>query len=193
MTIMRVFLALALTLAPSIARADAPAMVTQAQLDALGRLVDATPDDSADKPALLHRRAELYLQQADFYAAHPERPAAADKGTQWQLAGAKELLTAAELPRFSTYARADEVLFRLARELTVAHREAAGRRFFKQLITDYPQSKFIPDAFFAFGDFYFEQHDCETASKFYDKVLSLGPSRVYEAARGKLDACAGMR
>jgi TolA-binding protein len=175
---------------PAPAAEPAPPRVTQAQLDELGKLIDAAPDDGADKPALRHHRAELYLRQSAWFAAHPEVADAAKKRSQWQLAGAKELLDTTRLPGFRSYPRADEVLFSFLRELLLVNQAPEARKICKRLMVDYPDSEYIPDAFFALGEFHFAQHDYQTAARYYEKVLDFGESRVSDAARRQLEACA---
>ena len=46
----------------------------------------------------------------------------------------------------------DEVLFRLATLLTGAKKDDQAREFFHRLIKDYPNSKYIPDAYLAFAE-----------------------------------------
>src|SRR6185369_5368945 len=64
-------------------------------------------------------------------------------------------------------------------------KEEAARKYFKRLIKDYPQSKFLPDAFLSFGEYYFENKELENALKFYEKVMQYPDSRVYSYARYK--------
>jgi tetratricopeptide (TPR) repeat protein len=188
---MRRALVLALALVATAARAgDPPSSLTQAQLDVLKRLIDATPDDSPEKPDLLFRRAEMYLQQARFYAAHPERPDAAKKRVEWQRAGIAALIAVADEPRFAGYSRADEVLFYLAWELTQSQRESSGRAYYQRLLTLHPRSKFTPDAMTALGDASFDKGDLVAAAALYQKVVALGPSRTRDYAQYKLAWCA---
>ena len=53
----------------------------------------------------------------------------------------------------------DEVLFRLAFLLTSVKKEDQAREFFHRLIKDYPNSKYIPDAYLSFAEYYFDL-DC---------------------------------
>jgi tetratricopeptide (TPR) repeat protein len=182
--------------------------VTDAQIKVLARLIDNTSDSDPEKPDLLFRMAELYNEQYRYYdfrareldekvfdAGNAGNQALASqlknqqndyqkKAQQWLLASAKEYLEVADHPdKYGSYKRMDEVLFYLAYMLTEVKKEDAARKYFKRLIKDYPKSKFVPWAFFAFGQYYFEQKNFEDAMKFYDKVLQFPESSVYSYAK----------
>ena len=65
----------------------------------------------------------------------------------------------------------------------------AARKYFKRLIVERPQSRFVPNAFLSFGDYFFGQGDFENALKFYDKVLAFPGSNVADYARYKSGWC----
>ena len=69
--------------------------------------------------------------------------------------------------------------------LNQVKKEDAARKYFKRLIKDYPKSKFIPYAFLAFGDYFFDQKQLEDALKFYDKVMQFPESPIYGYAKYK--------
>ncbi|MFI5288106.1 MAG: tol-pal system YbgF family protein, partial [Polyangia bacterium] len=188
--------------------------VTDAQIRVLRRLIDNTDDKDPDKPDLLFRMAELYAEQQRYYdfrareldqkifdAGNKGDAPAADRfraqqtdflkrKQQWLLAAVKEYLEVAEHPdKYSSYKRMDEVLFDLAYLLQQVKKEDAARKFFKQLIKDYPKSKFIPDAFLSFGEYFFDQKDIENALKFYDRVMQYPESRVFGYAKYKEGWC----
>jgi hypothetical protein len=173
----------------SAARADEARPITQAQLDVLDRLIKLTPDDNPNKPDLLYRRALLYLDQARYHAAHPDLHDAAKKREAWQLAGIKALLELADGPRFGSYAKADQVLFRLAQALLEVHREDAARRYLKRLLLDYPKSPRTADTMAAFGDYYRDAANCADAIQFYDRAIALGGPRIAASVSQKRDGC----
>jgi len=84
----------------------------------------------------------------------------------------------------------DEVLFDLAWLLTEVKHEDSARVYFRRLIRDYPTSKYIPDAYLSFGDYYFEKKQFVDAIRFYDKVAQFPKSRVF-ATRATSRAGAG--
>ncbi len=184
--------------------------VTDSQIKVLQRLVDTTADNDPEKPELLFRMAELYAEQQRYYNFRArdldqkifdaktaqkkdvEQKLKADQANyqklenQWLLGAVKKYIAVVEPPgKYASYKRMDEVLFYLAYLLTQVKKEEAARNYFKRLIKDYPESKFLPDAFFAFGEYYFENKDLEAALKFYEKVMKYPDSRVFGYARYK--------
>jgi len=188
--------------------------VTDQQIKVMQRLIQNTSDTDPEKPDLLFRMAELYNEQQRYYnfrareldakifdaqnngdAPGADRMKAqqqdySKKENQWLLASVKEYLEVADHPeKYGSYKKTDEVLFYLAYLLTQVKKEDAARKYFKRLIKDYPNSKFIADAFLSFGEYYFENKDLENALKFYDKVLQYPKSRVYGFAKYKEGWC----
>ena len=83
----------------------------------------------------------------------------------------------------------DEVLFKLAYLLTSVKKEDQAREFFLRLIKDYPNSKYIPDAYLSFAEFYFDKGEMDNALKFYEKVEQFPKSSVYPYAVYKKGWC----
>jgi len=83
----------------------------------------------------------------------------------------------------------DEVLFRLAFLLTSVKKEDQAREFFHRLIKDYPNSKYIPDAYLSFAEYYFDKGEMENALKFYEKVEQFPKASVYPYAVYKKGWC----
>ncbi len=160
-----------------------PKPMMQAQLDVLDRLINVTPDDSPEKPDLLFRRAEMRLEQARQFTAAAD----AAKRERLETAAIRDYLDITE--KFRNYHRLDEVLFYLGYELTQMKHEDMGRNYFKRLIKDFPNSKFIPDVYLSFGEYYFSSGQMDDALKFYEKVLQWPNSRVAGFARYKSAWC----
>jgi tetratricopeptide (TPR) repeat protein len=185
---MRLHAVLLFVCASSVAWGDASLPITQTQLDVLNKLIEATPDGDPNRPDMMFRRATMYLQLADHYAALPgEEPH--KKSELWQLAGVKELVLLVDEPRWSGWPRLDEAEFMLADRLTRIGKEEAARKYFKKLLVERPSSKFVPHAFLSFGEYYFAKNDLENALKFYDKVLTFPNSEVADYARYKSAWC----
>ena len=83
----------------------------------------------------------------------------------------------------------DEVLFKLAYMLTSVKKEDQAREFFLRLIKDYPNSKYIPDAYLSFAEFYFNKGEMDSALRFYEKVEQFPKSSVYPYAVYKKGWC----
>jgi tetratricopeptide (TPR) repeat protein len=182
--------------------------ITEQQINVLKRLIDTTNDNDPEKPDYLFRLAELYNEQRQYYnfrareldqkiydAQNANNGALVSqlKGNQnkyqqlenqWLLASVKAYLEVADHPdKYGSYKRTDEVLFYLAYLLQQVKKDEAARKYFKRLVKDYPRSKFVPYAFFAFGQYYFDNKDLESALKFYDRVLQYPDSTIYPYAK----------
>jgi tetratricopeptide (TPR) repeat protein len=67
----------------------------------------------------------------------------------------------------------DAVLHRLALGLSRLGQHEHARQTWLRLIQGYPESRFVPAAYVAFGDFYARQ-DVEAAVQFYDRAIERG-------------------
>jgi tetratricopeptide (TPR) repeat protein len=167
--------------------------VTNEQINLLKRLLANVADNDPDKPELLFQLGDLHGEQQRFYrfrarqldqkifdarAAHRDAEAARltaeqadDEKREGQalLESVKQYVAVAE--HYPQYKRLDEVLFNLGHLLMQVHKEDAARSYYKRLIKDHPTSRFIPDAYFAFGEYYFDHKDLENALAFYEKVM----------------------
>jgi tetratricopeptide (TPR) repeat protein len=59
----------------------------------------------------------------------------------------------------------------------------------KDLIKNYPTSKYVPDAYLMFGEFYFEHAKIEKALMAYKRVVEFKDSKVYTYAMYKMGWC----
>jgi TolA-binding protein len=181
--------------------------LTDAQIEKMRALIRFTENDDPQRADLLFRAGELYAENERFYftqaraldqkiyetppggaRAALERQRAADERARetWLLEAVKAYVEATRFPR---YERMDEVLFRLATMLTGAKKEAQAREFFHRLIKDHPTSKYIPDAYLAFGEHAFDEGRMEEARRFYDKVAEFPKSSLYPYAVYKQGWC----
>jgi TolA-binding protein len=71
------------------------------------------------------------------------------------------------------YQRMDEVLFYLAFAYQDSNDMTNARRVYLTLIQRFPQSRFIPNAYLSFAEFFFEQGAMAEARQFYDRVISI--------------------
>src|SRR4030095_6943742 len=165
----------------------------------------AQPGDP-QKPDFFFRAAELYSENRQYYFERargldqkifelpPERrgPLQAEQKeyerqeNAWLLEAVKAYIGASRFPK---YERMDEVLFRLASLLTSAKKDDQAREYFHRLIKDYPNSKYIPDAYLAFAEHAFESGEMDAALKFYEKVEQFPKSSVYPYAAYKKGWC----
>lgn len=180
--------------------------ITDAQISKMKRLITVTPDDDPQKPDFYFRLGELFAEKQRFYfsQAHAldqkifEAPANQKASLTQQQQGfqkseEKWLLEACkayiESTKYKKYERMDEVLFKLAFLLTSVKKEDQARVFFLRLIKDYPNSKYIPDAYLSFAEYYFDKGEMENALKFYEKVEQFPKSSVYPYAVYKKGWC----
>lgn len=173
------------------------------QIQQFALLIEDTDIDDPERPDLLFRLAELYAQKQRYwrflamegYAAIDKAKSAKDKAELQKkqkayldsskgalLSAVKVYKQIADEPRYRNYPRMDEALFYYAYTLQNAKYEKEARQVFHKLIKDYPNSKYIPDAYLAFADYYFAQNSLANAEQFYDKVLQFPESRVYNFA-----------
>lgn len=175
--------------------------VRKEQVQQFEILIEGTDPDDPDLPDLLFRLAELHAQSSRYWTsranelyatieASDDNKAALEKKQKGYFEAAKtSLLDAvkaykrvADNPKFSDYPRIDEALFHYAFTLQRAQYNKEARQVFHRLIKDYPDSTYIPEAYLAFADYYFEQNSLANAERFYDKVLQFPRSSVYNYA-----------
>jgi len=170
--------------------------VTDSQIQLLGKLIQNTRDDDPEKAELLFQLGDLHGEQQRYHrfrarqldqaiydarAAHRDAEAArlaAEQADEERLerasllAAVKQYLAVADHPdQYPQYQRMDEVLFNLGHLLMQVKKEEAARNYYKRLIKDHPTSRFVPDAYLAFGEYYFDNKDIENAIAFYEKVM----------------------
>jgi tetratricopeptide (TPR) repeat protein len=180
--------------------------LTDAQIVKMRRLIALTPDDDPQKADYWFRLGELCAdkQRAASDAAraldqpiHDATPARRSEleGRQraheesrrrWLLEAVKGYLAASRFPK---YERMDEVLFRLAWVLTAAKKESEARELLLRLLKDHPTSRYVPDAYLAFADFYFDAGQMDAALKFYEKVAEFPKANIYAYAVYKKGWC----
>ena len=159
------------------------------QIAKMTGLIKVTDDGDPQKADFWFRIAELYADKQRFYnyqarsldqkifdappASKPtlqsQQQGFEKQEQEWLLKAVKAYIAAT---KFKKYERMDEVLFKLAYMLTSVKKEDQARVFFLQLIKDYPNSKYIPDAYLSFAEFYFNKGEMDSALRFYEKVES---------------------
>ncbi len=180
--------------------------IVDQQIQKMQSLIKVTQDDDREKPDLYFRIAELYAEKQRFYSFEAraldqkifEAPASDKSRLKSQQAAheaaeKKWLLKAVEAyigaTAYKKYDRMDEVLFKLAYLLTSVKREEQARDFFHRLIKDHPNSKYIPDAYLSFAEYFFGKGEIDAALKFYEKVEQFPKSSVWSYAFYKKGWC----
>ena len=106
----------------------------------LESLAGATPTSSPDLPAVLLRTAEVYV----------ELRKSGEAGASQRAIDHYKTVTA----QFPSFAKIDEAYFGLGVEYAASGDLAGARRAFYELIKNSPQSRYVPYAYFAFGDMF---------------------------------------
>ncbi len=180
--------------------------INDKQIELAKRLIRVTEDDDPQKPDFWFRLAELYAenQRYNFFRARQldqkifEAPANQKAKLQrdqqgfekeqekWLLEAVGAYVQAANSKKYN---RMDEVLFKLAYLLQSVKKEDQAREFFHRLIKDYPDSKYVPEAYLSFGEFFFGKGEMDAALKFYERVEKFPKSPVYGYAVYKKGWC----
>ena len=210
-------------------RSDARARpLLVAEIQGLESLFESTPRSAPDRPKLLRRLAEDYVElesaafrdkiEAETSAAEarrkkdPKRAAA----LQAEAARADKILTAARSAAIKFYSKlkdehpkycettnaadptksagcADEVLYYLAYEFEQANQLGQARAVYLDLIQRFPKSKYLPNAYLAFGELFFNEAQTDPskwplAEQSYNEVIKYPPpdNKVWGYAHYKL-------
>lgn len=174
--------------------------IIDSSLDKLKKLIKIAAEDDPQKPDYYFRAGELYAekQRLDSFKARSydekifqaeqakntslvsklkgEQQKADKDAEKWSTEAVKYYAAAS---KYKKYERMDEVLFRIAYLLQQIKQEDKAREFFHRLIKDYPQSKYVPNAYLSFGEFFFGKGEMENALRFYEKVEQFPKSSVY--------------
>ncbi len=174
----------------------------QKTISSVDRLLNDKKTNSARAFELYLRLGELHAERSDYLreveideweAKHDEWKKGGMKGKEPQLdnkSSQAELLksTAAFRKLVTTYpndSRTDAALFALAKTLGRMGNDNAVL-YFNQLIKNHPNSRFIPSAYLALGEFYFDQHNVPMAMQNYKAAMKFKDDRVYPYAVYKL-------
>lgn len=90
------------------------------------------------------------------------------------------------LQQYPAYDRLDEVIYRLGRGLIDAGKGAEAVSFLQRLVKNYPNSKYLPDAQLALGEFFFEKGMFGAARDNYTSVIKYDDPRLHDYAMYKL-------
>ncbi len=93
------------------------------------------------------------------------------------------------LKKCKDYERRDEVLFTEGYNLYESGKKQEGIKMYWELIKSHPDSRFVPDAYLAMGEHYFNNNDVFNAKKAYDRALKFKESKVFTFALYKLAWC----
>ena len=183
------------------------------EIQGLERLYKSTPENSPDKPQLTRRLAEGYVElesaavrdkiAADIQAQDAKAKKQDPSKFRTDSAAAEKILKAARLKaiayytamkdKYPKYSKIDEVLYYLAYEYEQSQNYDKAREVYLELIDKAPKSPYIPNAYLAFGELFFQEAQgdpskWELAAAAYKEVIKYPPpnNKVYGYARYKL-------
>ena len=150
-----------------------PVALVVTELSGLENLFGATPTNAPDRAVLARRLAEDYVE-----LSHVAR---ADAGAK----AAERAIRYYGLIRtdYPAYAQGDEVAYFLGYEYERAGDVASARRAYFDVIAKYPSSRWVPYAYFAFGELFLAEADAdpskfELALQAFQKVTAYSKSDV---------------
>jgi TolA-binding protein len=190
------------------------------EIQGLEALFQQTPKNSPDRAKLMRRLAEGYVElesaafrdktenQVKAEEAKRKNPGAAG-GLAAESAKADKIMLAArgqaikyytvlkdQYPKFCQSGNTgctDEVLYYLAYEYEQGQNLDQARKVYLELISSWPQSKFIPNAYLAFGELFFNEAQGDPskwalAEQSYSEVIKYPPpdNKVWGYAHYKL-------
>ncbi len=146
------------------------------ELSGLEQLAAQTPINSPDHLQLLRRLAEDYVE-LERAAQTAGDVAMQNKARNKAISNYSQLVH--DHPE---YPRIDEALYFLAAEYETANDLANARQVFMLLITKAPASRFVPNAYLAFGEMFFDEaaqdpSKWDLALSAYQRVLRDPPPR----------------
>ena len=163
--------------------------INQRQVAQLERLIRISRDDDPMKPEYRFRLGELFAEKHRFFNAQArsrdeglfraeqakdrrlvarlrlEQQASQQSAEQAQRQAIEQYVYATH---FANYQRMDEVLFRLGYLLQISGREDKAREFFHRLVKDYPQSRYVANAYLSFAEYFFAKGEMSSALRFYE-------------------------
>ena len=139
----------------------------------------------------------LYLQESKDYDDAFARWSEARKGEEPVLATKSSDAYRREslrlyliiLKSYPSYERKDEVLFVVAYNLDEAGQKQEAIQSYHTLIKQYPQSRFVPDAYVQIGEHFFTANDLTRARAAFEKAASFKLPKLYPFAVYKLAWC----
>ncbi len=188
--------------------------VADDQIQLMRALLEEAGPNSAEYPDYLFRLADLFLDKKAYfdnqagalyekiYEAEVAGKAAEAKQLKQRQAKFEQQSKAASgdavkvyaalvnKPQFAKYKRMDEALYFYAFELGQLERESEMQEAYLRLIREYNTSKYIPNAYLSFADFYYNKNQIKEALQLYQKIVDgYKDSPVYAYALYKMGWC----
>ncbi len=188
------------------------------QITDLSKIIELSPDKK-EKPGLLFRLGELYWEESKYFFFEGNRKdddkikamnAKDDAGIQRAEAEKAELMAKSKefadlavekyyliVQEYKTYERTDEVLYFLGLNLMDSSDDKNQKKAlasYKRLIEKYQKSKYLPDAYLAVAEYYFngskgKRDQLEKALENYKNAAKFPENKVYGYALYKQGWC----
>jgi TolA-binding protein len=170
------------------------------QEEILRDLIKQTPDADVDEKANYYfMLGELQAKQHRYWrlksvelsmksgaAAKKESEAAAQKAKELLVSSVGTYKDLTENDAYKNYPKMDTALFYYAYTLQNGRYLGPARAAYDKLLKNYPASKYVPQAHFAFGDYFFEAGQLADAEARYKKVREFPHTPVFWHATYKL-------
>ncbi|MBX5484449.1 MAG: tetratricopeptide repeat protein [Myxococcaceae bacterium] len=190
------------------------------QMKDLAKIIELTPDNSPEKPDLLFRMGELYFEESKYFfleankkdddyiramnaqdqagmeRAKAEKARILDESKKFAKLATESYATIVQ--NYRDYKRTDEVLYFLGHNLMEQGEDRKALVAYRRLIDLYSKppkvSKFLPDAYLAFGEYYFlnskaRRDQLEKALEYYRLTEQFPENQVYAFAIYKQGWC----
>ncbi len=186
------------------------------QIASLKKIIEISNPKDKEMPSLLFRQGELYWEESKYYFFEANRKDddlinamnRKDKAGQEKAKREKEELLAQSkeyaglateqysqiVQSYKDFERTDEVLYFLGHNLMEMGEDRKALVAYKRLVEKFPKSKFLPDSYLAFGEYYFnnskgKREMLEKALEAYKKAASYPENQVYGFALYKQGWC----
>jgi len=179
------------------------------QIETLQKIIQLGPSEN-EAPNLVFRLAELYWEESKFFffesnrkddeiivaraaknetalrQAQAEKKAAANKSETYQALAIDQYRTIVR--KYPKYERMDEVLFFLGHNMWDSGKEKDAVTVYRKLIKDHKGSRYLPDAWVAIGQYYFNNSQgkvnmLEEALAAFQTAATFTDSKVYGYAQ----------
>ena len=171
---------------------------------ALQKVIDKKPGDTSGNAELWFKMAESRWDYARFceqmssseHLSDNSNPSSEDMAkhiADMKHCSEKQRLEAikvmGKLAALTSYPKQDQALFHLGYYQSITGNVRAAGQALTQLVKDFPETPFAPDAYLLLAEHAFEQAMLKQAISFYEKVLRYHESPVALYARYKLAWC----
>jgi len=147
-------------------------------------------------PRVRFRLADLYWEKSKRYFFLSNEIGTSDEVKRQALVSASALQEKTVqsyrtiLERCPLYGESDRVLYELGKILVELERAEEGATYFKRILNEFPQSKWVGNSWFMIGEYYFNtQARVEQAMRAYKRVEEFSETNTYPYALYKMGWC----